>query len=138
MNSKWFEIIKSNVEYELLPYQFVLITFWGIWCPRNWSLRRYKIHKIYFMIIFTLDVIICIEMFIHFISSIGTKQFKLTNLFFVSANMTGVYKAIKLMQGREDLRCLIATYFNHSWMNPQDLIEDEFHRKISLRIRFVW
>lgn len=137
MNFVLDELLKNNVEYALLPYQFFLLTVWGIWCPKNVSHVVRNLHILYFVLIFFLDSLILVEMVIHFISSLGTNKFKLINLFLVSANITGVYKAIKVMRNRENLRFFIKYYFNYQWMNSLDPGEDEIHEKINARIRFV-
>ena len=135
MNSKLAEISKYNVEYQLLPYQFFLLTFWGIWCPKTWSAKVKDFHDVFFTTVFFLDFCICSEMFIYFILSIGTADFKLLDLFFLSANITAVYKSIKLRWNREIIRSFIETYFNYRWMDLRDSEEKIIHAKINSRMR---
>lgn len=131
------EIRKSNVEYELLPFQFTVLTIWGVWCPKNWPSELKKIYIIIFTVVFILNFIMCTEMLIYFILSIGTHDFKLTNLFFVSASITGVYKSLKIMRNRNVIRRFVRNYFNHQWMTPLDTEENEINKNINRRIRFV-
>ncbi|NP_001177521.1 odorant receptor 102 [Nasonia vitripennis] len=137
MHSTLAAIVKNNIEYKILPFQFFLLTFLGIWCPSNWSLKSKTAHNVYFTFIFFLDFLICIEMFIHFVSSFGTDNFKLINFFLVSANITAVYKSIRLMQNREVLRYFIISYFDYEWTKSHDSVEHEINSKIDLRIRRV-
>lgn len=74
-------------------------------------------------------------MLIYFYLSIGTDNFKLTNLFFVSASITGVYKLFKLIRKRTIIRNFVTNYFDRQWMKSQDIEENKTHEKINLRIR---
>ena len=137
MYFKLKEIIKNNVEYELLPLQFFILTFWGVWCPRSWTSKHRYFHKLFFILVFILNFIMCVEMLIYFLLSIGTEYYKLTNLFFVSASISGVYKSLKIMINRKSIRVFIKNYFNTQWIKPQDSQESEIHEKINLKIKFV-
>ncbi|KAL7294078.1 hypothetical protein TKK_0012114 [Trichogramma kaykai] len=137
MHSLVRDIIIQNVEYEILPYQFLLLTFWGIWYPQNWSLWAVNIQKSYFVFISFFDIIICTEMLIFFINSFGTSNFKLINFFFVSANITGVYKAIKIMLNRKMIREFLLTYFDADWRTPKDKIEQKIQDDINAKIKRV-
>lgn len=138
MHTALIEIVNNNIEYKILPFQFILLTFLGIWCPNNWSIKSKIAHNLYFTFIFFLDFLICTEMLIHFVSSFGTEHFKLINFFFVSANITAVYKSIKLMQNREVMRHFIVNYFDYQWTKLHDSVEHAINTKIDLRIRCVY
>lgn len=137
MYFKLTNIFTNNVEYELLPFQFCLLTFWGIWCPKNWTFCLKYTHKIFFIFVFILDSLLCIEMLIYFILSIGTDYFKFTNFFFVSACITGVYKSLKIMRQRRVLRQFIMRYFKYQWAKSNEEEENEIHAITDLKIRLV-
>ena len=129
------EIQQNNIEYELLPYQFILLTLFGIWCPKNWPVKLKNIHNVLFNIIFFVDTLICIEMIIYFISSIGTNNFKWVNIFLTSASITGIYKAMRIMRTREKLRLFIENYFKYGKSNSTDAVFIRNNNK--LVVRFV-
>lgn len=137
MESALFEIMKNNVEYTILPYQFFLLTFWGIWCPDNWSSSLKQAHNMFYSVIFVLDVIMCTEMLIHFVASFGTDEFKLLNFFFVSANITAVYKSFQLRRSRDSIKHFIRHYFNDDWLRCKDPEENDIDNDINSRVRQV-
>ncbi|XP_058802750.1 odorant receptor 33a-like [Phymastichus coffea] len=137
MEATLTKIMKNNVEYEILLYQFFLLTFWGIWYPDDWSFRRRRIHNIYFSVVFTFNFVICTEMLIHFIVSFGSDEFKLLNFFFVSANITAVYKSFQLHRSCQSIKIFIKHYFNENWMRCTNSEEIQIYEDINLRVRNV-
>lgn len=76
-------------------------------------------------------------MTIYFLITVNKNEFKLVNLFLVSANFTGIYKAYKLMKNREAIRSFIKFYFDRNWTNSLDSTENLIHKKNNSTIKFV-
>ncbi|OXU25582.1 hypothetical protein TSAR_001225 [Trichomalopsis sarcophagae] len=137
MHEKLIAIQKTNAEYELLPFQFLLLTIWGIWHPKDWPARLKNISNIIFISVFCLDIIICFEMSIYLVLSIGTNDFKLVNIFLTSATITGIYKAIKTMRIRESFRTMLLNYFNYEHLCSLNTKERMIREKNQTQIRKV-
>lgn len=132
------EMTRKNVEYRLLPFQFLLLTCLGVWRPKNWSVQAKNIHNMYFILLSFINSVICLEMFIYLVRSFGTDKFKLINFFMASVTITGVYKSVKFMQNRETIRSFIVNFFNHQWMNLQDSNEKKINEKFNSKLRCVY
>lgn len=131
-------VIENNIEYQILPYQFFLLTFWGIWCPKNGSEQIRNTINLIFIFVYSLDTFLCTEMLIYFVISFGTPKFKLINFFLVTNNITAVYKAIKLMKNRNILKPFITNNFSHQWINFKDPEEYKIYHRINIKIKLVF
>lgn len=129
------EIIRTNTEYNLLPIQFFLLTFWGIWLPENLSTTIKKIYSIFFCVIMLLNIVLCIEMSAFIEESIRSHSLKLLNIFLTSAAVTGVYKAIVTAHNRELIRSFIKQYFEQDLFKCENSEEESIFEANNIQVR---
>ena len=135
MKSHIIEIMDNNIEYNILPYQFFLLSLWGLWHPSTWSKSSKFLFKLFFGAVLSLHILINVEVSIHCIQTINTPYFQVMDMFFFCTVTAGLYKTWQIMKNRQFIISFLKNYFNEEWMIAKDENEAEILNKFDLKIK---
>ena len=133
VKSKLANVMKRNIDYNLFPYHFFLLSSSALWWPRNGSRLIRIILKRCFLLIVFFEIALSIQM----VAYSTFKSFKVIHMVYYCSVISALYKSVLLVGKRDVIISLTEEYGNtDNWLNTKDKREIDIYRKFKIELRF--